>query len=295
MLDGQSEIDDLDAEFTLDADPAPAGDAGDGGGYEPEAPSPEAPAPEEQSPVASSSGLDASGAGSDPAALPPGDGAYREHIARLERQLQDLTQRYSPLADAYERQRQAAAMRPPVDPARIDDGSATPAELRQYLEWQMGQREAQIMARAQSEAQFQAGEMQARGQFSAEVMGPEYAFDRISQEYVRPAYAADPQLRDAVARLVPENPAIGEMFVGIMVKAVRDNGGDVVKAAKMLAGRAQAPAKADAQIRQAQARQADRAIRGQGGGLKIGSRTLDPNDTQAFNGMNDDELLRFGS
>ncbi len=232
-------------------------------------------------------------------AAPPQQDAEPSYVTELRAQLQQANDRYDQLQQEFgpyfqniRTQAQQQASRPPLTPEQIRSGQFTAEQFEQYMDWKVEQRLARVQNDAVSATTYQQSQMQARAMFTPEAMGdPNLSYDKLVGDYFAPAYAQNPALKQAVATIIPENPAAGEMLVGAFLRLYHANGQDIGKAVRAMHGKAAATAKPGADPRRAaQQRQADRVIRESGGGR---GKKIDMNAPQAFDRMSSQDFERF--
>lgn len=247
-------------------------------------------APEAPAPLASSRPLPAEGAGASP---PDPVADLRTQNTRLERELNEIRSQFAPLVEERQRVLLEATKKPPVSLERLQSGEATAQELMAYIDWQAKQGLAEITQRLAVETRVAHSEAQARGQFSPETMGaPDRSYDQLRATYLEPAYARDPSLRSHVFALVPENPALAEMYAATILRARELHKGNDVAALKAVmdavGARVQGAEETTQRIQEAARRGADTLVRERGPGAQ--RRRL---DSQAIWDMSDAEFERL--
>jgi len=141
---------------------------------------------------------------------------------------------FQPYLADIQRRALDSATKPPVDPRRIESGEATAAELMQFLAWERQQDFQRLQAGSEAAARRASSENQARGDFSAATLGAGRDYDTLRGKYLEPAYRTNPQLRDAIAMLSPEAPAIAEMYTAAFLHIAEQHGGNHAKALKAI-------------------------------------------------------------
>lgn len=238
-----------------------------------------------------------------PAAPPPAQAAgatapdpiadVRERNLALERQLNEIRSQFQPLVEERQRIMAAAAQQPPVTLERLQSGEATAQELMAYIEWQGKQQLAEITQRLAVETRIAHSEAQARGQFNGEAMGaPDRSYDALRATYLEPAYTRDPSLRAHVFALVPDNPALAEMWTATILRARELHKGNDLAALKAvmdaIGARTDAAAETTRKIQDAARRGADTLVRDRGPGAQ--RQRL---DSQAIWNMSDHEFAEL--
>jgi hypothetical protein len=184
--------------------------------------------------------------------------------------LSELRQQFTPYLQDLQRRTLAYAAQPPVDPRRIESGDATAAELMQYLQWERGNDLRRLQLGTEATAHRASSENQARGRFTADALGdPEYAYDTLRAKHLEPGYRANPDLREHVAALFPDEPAVAEMYTAAFLHARAQNGGDDVKTLRAifsaLTVRGETQKDVTDKINEAAQRGAERIVKGQQG------------------------------
>lgn len=213
-----------------------------------------------------SGSTDAGGNGVTPSTPPPAPAtptpsAADIQIRQLQAQIAELQSMQSPVRDFLQRQ-QAQNIDQPYREAvsRIERGQGTPEDLQTIIDYRVNQGLAGQREMVTSEARRASGEVEARALFTSEAMSGEgYAFDSIAAP-VRAIYNSNPGLRDAVAMLVPQNPAVGEYLVGVMMHMINQHGGNVANAARAMLHGSQAAQRAASEMQRAQTTTARRTI-----------------------------------
>lgn len=221
-----------------------------------------------------------------PTATPDPIDDLRTRLAAAERQNIELRTRVEPLL-----QRPTGPAQPsPLTPQQLATGDYTPEQFAQWLAW----RDQQLVAQMQSQMGFTARQMSSeqtlRGRFSPEAMGAGFDYDSMVANYLRPAYEQNPYLRELATRLIPESPAEGEYWAGLMMWAYEQSKQDPVKMVRTLVHAFTQPTREandlDQRITQAQRTQAQRVAAGAQGTVAR-KRKIGPKDIEQ---MSDDEF-----
>lgn len=237
----------------------------------------------------------------EPEAEPAQPEAEPAYVADLRRQLtaanakvEKLTSEFGPYLQGLRTQAQQQASRPPLTPEQIAAGQFTPAQFEQYMDWKLEQRLRSVEQQAVSATEYARSQAEARAMFTAEAVGdPTLAYESLVNDYFAPAYATNPALKDAVAAIMPENPAAGEFLLGAMFRAYQANNGDLIKTARAILGKSAATAKPVVNPRRA-AQQRQAAMIERGGRAPGQRRPSDPNDRTFDEGrMSDREFRQF--
>ena len=147
-----------------------------------------------------------------PAARPDADAAWAARLQAQQRETEQLRAAVDPIL----RQQREAAERPPVDPARIDAGEATPQEFRLYTEWLHNRQLRELALTAENAGRRASSESYARGVLTAAACGAGRDYDSFRARYVDPIYQTNPHVRELVAVAVPQSPALGEYYLGVL-------------------------------------------------------------------------------
>lgn len=216
----------------------------------------------------------------------------RAQLAQANQRYDQLHNEFGPYLQGLRTQAQQQATRPPLTPEQIRSGQFTPEQFEQYMDWKVEQRLAAVQQQAVSATTYNSSQQAARARFTAEALGDaNLAYDKLVADYFAPAYAQNPALQGAVATIIPDDPAAGEMLVGALLRLYHANGQDMVKTVRAMHGKAAATAKpATDPRRAAQQRQADKIVRQTGAGT---GKRIDMNDPEAFDRMSDRDFERL--
>jgi hypothetical protein len=108
-------------------------------------------------------------------------------------------------------------------------------DLLNYIDGNMQQGISQAMQVAQLQAGRAASEAHVRGLFNPQAMPDGWTFDQIRSTYCQPLFEANPALRDMLAQVSPDSPALAEYGLGVLLMLDKAAGGDPLKTYQMLA------------------------------------------------------------
>lgn len=196
--------------------------------------------------------------------------------AELESMKASLGEAHKMLKDAYPafQQQQAAqreaASKPPFEWHQIQDTN----QLKQYLDWQLSQRETQLVAQMQQTAAQTQSEATVRGVLSREAVGSGWAYDDLIQKFAGPAVRQDPKLAEFFYS--QPDPAMNMYMFSLFHGLLDHFKGDTVKMVKSVVGAVTKPGQVGkdvvTRINQAANRGAMRVLKGSNQGPDAASK-----------------------
>lgn len=239
-----------------------------------------------------------------PAASAAGDPRHAELLQRVETAERRAMEAQA-LAGPFQTflAQQAAGQQPArVTREQLIYGQPTTEQLLSYLEQRENEIRAQTSQAAQLEARRGASELYARGLLTGEAMGnPDDSFDGMRAKYIEPLYQTQPYMRDVVHALFPDQPSLGEMAVGWVLRLAEHARQDPVATYRGLAQFVRGnPSAAARQVTQSLQAAADRGAHrvAPGGNSRLAAREDQPTGIRSvgsreIKGMSDAEFDRL--
>lgn len=165
----------------------------------------------------------------------------REQVTQLTRRLSEaesIVQRAYPALQQQQLTQQAEKAKPPVEWDKIQ----TTDQLKAYMDWQMGQREQELVARMTQTANQASSEATVRGVFTRDVVGAGWSYDDVVSKYVDPAIRQDNKLGEFFAS--QSDPAMNKFMFGLFHGVMDAFKGDPVKMVKAIVGSVTKPGQA---------------------------------------------------
>lgn len=194
----------------------------------------------------------------------------RAELATVRRELTEAQQTLRlayPALQQQQAQREQQESRPPIEWNKITNSE----ELKQYLDWQMAQREKQLVAQMQQTATQANSEAVVRGVLTREAVGPGWSYDDLVSQYAGPAMRQDPKLAEFFYG--QGDPAMNMYMYSLFHGLLKNFGGDTVKMVKAVVGSVTKPGKVAQnvvkQITEATNRGAMKVLRGSNGAQTV--------------------------